>query len=100
MHALHGESSDHVSWLALGAFGYAMIRFIEAYGLWRKFRRTEWFALLSGAIYLPFEVYELMHSLNLLSATALLVNLGVMFYLYLTLKSQRPEETTEPCQQS
>lgn len=44
--------------LAFGAFAYSIIRFIEAYGLWNQLRWAEWFELLSGAIYLPLEIYE------------------------------------------
>jgi len=89
LHALEDLNSANVTWLALGALAYSLIRFVEAYGLWHKLRWTEWFALLSGAIYVPFEVYELFHTLNLLSAIALVVNLMVVFYLYFILKSQR-----------
>jgi uncharacterized membrane protein (DUF2068 family) len=38
---------------------YAVIRFVEAAGLWLEKEWAEWFALLSGAAYMPFEIYEL-----------------------------------------
>ncbi len=38
---------------------YSGARSVEAYGLWFERRWAEWFALISGAIYLPVEIYEL-----------------------------------------
>src|SRR4051812_3816833 len=45
--------------LAAGAIAYALVRFVEAYGLWRERRWAEWFAVASGGIYIPVELYEL-----------------------------------------
>ena len=36
---------------------YATGRFFESYGLWRQRVWAEWLAIISGAIYLPFELY-------------------------------------------
>jgi uncharacterized membrane protein (DUF2068 family) len=36
--------------MAAGAFCYAIVRFIEAYGLWRSRAWAEWFAVLSGGL--------------------------------------------------
>ena len=49
------ESYGH--WRAGAA--YSIVRFVEAYGLWRERTWAEWFALISGALYVPFETYEL-----------------------------------------
>ena len=45
--------------LALTAMVYAAVRFAEAYGLWRQRAWAEWFAILTGSLYLPVELYEL-----------------------------------------
>jgi uncharacterized membrane protein (DUF2068 family) len=68
--------------IALGAALYSIVRFVEAYGLWHSLRWTEWFALISGAIYLPFEIYEFSTTTSLLSATLLVVNSAIVLYLY------------------
>ncbi len=68
-------------WLASGAFAYAAARGIEAYGLWRARAWAEWFAILSGAIYLPIEVFELIHRATALKAAILLINTGILGYL-------------------
>ena len=46
--------------LAMAALLYALARFVEAYGLWYRRRWAQWFALVTGALYLPIESYELL----------------------------------------
>ena len=38
-----------------------MVRFVEAFGLWRRKRWAAWFGVLSGGIYVPMELYEMAH---------------------------------------
>ncbi len=64
--------------LAAFAATYGLARFVEAYGLWLGRRWAEWFAAVSGAIYVPFELYELFHRISWLSLGALAVNLLVV----------------------
>lgn len=80
--------SGNLTLIALGAALYSIIRFVEAYGLWHSLRWTEWFALISGAIYLPFEVYEFVTNTGFLSAALLSVNCGVVAYVYYVLRKQ------------
>jgi uncharacterized membrane protein (DUF2068 family) len=47
--------------LAAAAVLYAVVRGIEAYGLWHERIWAEWFALIAGGLYLPLEVFELFH---------------------------------------
>jgi uncharacterized membrane protein (DUF2068 family) len=67
--------------LAALAAAYAALRLIEAYGLWRARRWAEWLAAGSGAIYVPFEIYGLLHGFSSLKASALLLNLAVVAYV-------------------
>jgi uncharacterized membrane protein (DUF2068 family) len=71
--------------LSMAAILYALVRFIEAYGLWKRYRWTEWFALISGAVYLPMEAYEFIHTTSLLSAIILLINSIIVLYMYKTI---------------
>lgn len=64
--------------LATLAAAYALVRFVEAYGLWRGRRWAEWFAAVSGGIYIPFELYELIERGTWLSLGALVVNLVIV----------------------
>jgi uncharacterized membrane protein (DUF2068 family) len=67
--------------LALTASVYAMIRFAEAYGLWRQRAWAEWFGILTGSIYLPVELYELMISVTAVKMAVFIVNLFIVAWL-------------------
>jgi uncharacterized membrane protein (DUF2068 family) len=67
--------------LALSALLYSMVRLVEAYGLWTQQQWAEWFGLLSGAMYIPIEVFEVTRELTWPRITVLAVNVGVVAYL-------------------
>lgn len=64
--------------LAALAAAYALVRFMEAYGLWREKRWAEWFAAVSGGIYIPFEIYKMFHGGAWLSLVALSINVVIV----------------------
>jgi uncharacterized membrane protein (DUF2068 family) len=72
--------------LAAAALAYSAVRLVEAYGLWFERMWGEGFAAASGAIYLPFELRELIHRPSLLSACLLLVNLAVVLFMVYSLR--------------
>ena len=80
----------HLQILAVLAFTYALIRFIEAYGLWRFKVWAEWFGIVSGGIYLPLEVYEICRHVTVIRVGALLINTVIVAYLlYVRLAGMR-----------
>lgn len=54
------------------------MRFVEAYGLWHERRWAEWFAVGSGGIYIPVEVYELTVRFTWVRVGALVINLAIV----------------------
>ena len=78
----------HLWALAAGAAAYAALRFVEAYGLWRQRRWAEWFAVISGGIYVPWELMELIREVTWPRAVFLTLNLVVVGYLIWQLKSR------------
>jgi uncharacterized membrane protein (DUF2068 family) len=79
---LADQVTDTKLWaVAIGALAYSTLRFIEAYGLWRARPWAEWLALVSGAIYLPFELIELARRPDWIRLTILLINLAVVLYM-------------------
>lgn len=64
--------------LAAGAALYALIRLVEAWGLFYERAWAEILAALSGAIYVPFEVMGLVHKPSWHGAALLLLNLAVV----------------------
>ena len=67
--------------VALGALGYAAVRFVEAYGLWRSRRWGEWFAALAAGIYIPFELYHLWLHVTWVKLALLAFNIVIVAYL-------------------
>lgn len=65
------------------AVGYSVIRFAEAWGLWRSRVWAEWLGILSGGIYLPAEIYEIYRHPGVLPVVVFLVNVLIIAYLVL-----------------
>jgi len=80
------EAASHVNdsklkFMAAMAFLYSSVRFVEAYGLWHLRAWAEWFAIISGSLYLPLEIYGLFERATWIKATVLLVNAGIVIYM-------------------
>ena len=80
------DAADNVSdkkiiAVACVGFTYALIRFIEAYGLWHARAWAEWFAIISGSAYLPLEIIAIIRHPNALHWAVLLINILVVLYM-------------------
>jgi uncharacterized membrane protein (DUF2068 family) len=76
--------------IAAVAMVYSLLRFCEAYGLWRERAWAEWLALVSGALYVPFEVWDLIHKPTWIRAAVLLTNLLIVAYMaYLRIEERQ-----------
>lgn len=60
---------------------YSLVRFIESYGLWMRRVWAEWFALLSGLVYLPFEIRELLQGATGFKWLVLITNVVIVAYM-------------------
>ncbi len=63
------------------ALAYSILRFVEAYGLWKARAWAEWLAIISGCIYLPFEIYKLIRIPNGFHWAILGINIIVVLYI-------------------
>ena len=79
--ALANINDARLRLFAVLAFLYAGIRFVEAYGLWRMKAWAAWLAIVSGAVYLPVEVFGLIKHATFLRGSVLLINAGIVSYL-------------------
>lgn len=72
------------------AVSYSIIRFIESWGLWHRRVWAEWFALLSGSLYLPWEIAKLIQEPSWFHASVLIINVVIVGYmLYVRIASLR-----------
>jgi uncharacterized membrane protein (DUF2068 family) len=67
--------------MAIAAALYSTVRMVEAVGLWLRKAWAEWFAVLTGGIYIPVEIYEVVRHVTWPRVTVLIVNLGIVSYL-------------------
>jgi uncharacterized membrane protein (DUF2068 family) len=80
------EAASHTGdsrlrFLAALAFLYAVVRLVEAYGLWHMKVWAEWFAIIAGSVYLPVEIYEIFKRVTWMRAMVLLINAFIVAYL-------------------
>jgi len=75
--------------LLLAAAGYALVRFLESYGLWHERAWGEWLGALSGALYVPFELRHLIHRPTVATAIVIAANIVVVGFLVWQIWSRR-----------
>jgi uncharacterized membrane protein (DUF2068 family) len=96
LYALAERTTGKHIWIAAAiGFVYSAGRFIESYGLWHEREWAEWFAVIAGAVYLPYEIYALMRHANWIKAGVLLGNIGVVFYIVWILLESRRDRARE-----
>lgn len=88
-------TSENLWLLAVGAAVYAIVRIVEAYGLWRDRVWAEWFGAVSALIYVPFELHALTKGVTPLKLTTLAINLAVVWILTAVLMHRRPRRRVE-----
>jgi uncharacterized membrane protein (DUF2068 family) len=83
--------TDQKLWAIVGvALAYATLRFAEGYGLWHARPWAEWVALVSGAMYIPFELYASLRRPDPFHIAVLLGNLAIVLYMaYLRYSAHR-----------
>ena len=76
--------------LAGGAIAYALVRLVEAYGLWYGRRWAQQFAVASGGLYIPFEAFELASTHSGFAAAALVLNAAIVVLMLRELRRHSP----------
>lgn len=91
------QVTDSQLWmLAILLFAYSTLRFVEAYGLWKTRIWAEWLAILSGLVYLPFEVHGLIRKETPVKWALVLINLVLVAYVaYVRISGRRLERRSE-----
>ncbi len=87
--AASGVHGAGLVWLAAGAGVYALIRFVEAWGLYAGKAWAEVLAAASGAVYVPFEFAELLRGPTWHGALLLAINLLVVALMAAALVQRR-----------
>lgn len=75
--------------LSAGTFVYAGLFLTEGIGLLLRKHWAEYLTLISTALFIPLEVYEIYHRLTIARVAILLVNIAIVWYLAVRLKRRR-----------
>ncbi|MGH9581810.1 MAG: DUF2127 domain-containing protein [Bryobacteraceae bacterium] len=67
--------------IAVLVVAYASVRFTEAWGLWHMRVWAEWFAMLSGFLYLPWEILKIVERADWEHISVLCMNLVIILYM-------------------
>ncbi len=78
---LLGASSGTYTLLGVGFVAYAIVQFVEAFGLWGGWRWAEYLAVIATSVFIPLEVYEIIHTASPIKIGLLLVNIAIIVYL-------------------
>ena len=99
MHAAATLSDARLWTIAAAILAYSTVRFIEAWGLWNRRVWAEWFALLSGAMYLPLELLKVAERVTWERISVLVINVIIVLYmLYIRLRDRREPQTINAVQ--
>lgn len=80
--ALEHLQDTHLVLLASGALLYALLRFVEAYGLWFEKRWGWMLGIASAGLYLPLEIREMVTRFTWTSVGLFIVNMGIVALLW------------------
>jgi uncharacterized membrane protein (DUF2068 family) len=75
--------------LSIGTFIYSAIFLTEGSGLLLRKRWAEYFTIISTGALIPLEVYELVKHITPIKIIVMIVNIAIVVYLVLRLRSER-----------
>lgn len=75
--------------LSVGTFLYAGLFLTEGIGLLARRHWAEYLTVISTALFIPLEIYELAHRFTWVRLAVLLVNVAIVWYLVMRLKRRR-----------
>ncbi len=81
LNAADRMSSTSIAMVAGIALAYSSLRFLEGFGLWKQRVWGEWLAIISGCVYIPFELYKLIRHPSQLHWIILGINVMVVLYI-------------------
>lgn len=72
---------DSIFYVAVFLFVMGLVKWTEAFGLWRSKRWGEYLAVIATSAFIPLEVYELAEHLSVLKIVLLAINLAAVVWL-------------------
>jgi uncharacterized membrane protein (DUF2068 family) len=82
-----GVQAKQLKEISAGTFFYSSILLTEGIGLLLRKRWAEYFTIISTAVFIPLEVYEIFHRFTVTKVGVLAVNVAIVWYLIQRLRS-------------
>jgi len=79
---LESVNASNVRLFATGTFLYSLFSLVEGFGLLFRVTWAGWLAIGESVFFIPIEIYELLQHFSTTIAIILLVNIGIVYYLY------------------
>lgn len=76
-----GVEPKHLKELSAGTFFYSALLLTEGTGLLLRKRWAEYFTVISTAVFIPLEIYEIFHRLSWMKVGVLAINVAIVWYL-------------------
>ena len=84
-----GIQAKQLREISAGTFFYASILLTEGIGLLRRKHWAEWFTVISTAVFIPLEIYEIVHRFTWVRVGVLLLNAAIVWYLVRRIQKRR-----------
>jgi uncharacterized membrane protein (DUF2068 family) len=83
---LHHLHASELRIAAAIAIGYGALELVEGTGLWLDQLWAEYLTVIATSLFIPFEVYELVHRPSVWKAGGIAVNIAIVVYLVRSLR--------------
>lgn len=94
LHVLNVSSPRQLTLVGLASICYGVLFAVEGTGLWLEKRWAEYLTIVATGSLIPFELYELVRSLTVVRALALVANIaGVIYLVYRLRHPERAPQT-------
>jgi len=92
---LVGVTSGQVAFWSVVALAYSAVLLVEATGLWLQKRWAEYLTVVSTALLLPLELYEIYERFTWVRIAIFLINVFIVWYLATRLRDEKRESVSE-----
>jgi uncharacterized membrane protein (DUF2068 family) len=92
-----GVTPKQLELLSIGTFFYAALLLTEGVGLLLKKHWAEYFTVITTAVFIPLELYEIAKHVSVTKIVLLIVNVAIVAYLIVRIRNRkRAESGVEP----
>ena len=84
-----GIQAKQLREISAGTFFYSALLLTEGFGLWKRKYWAEWLTVVSTAVFIPLELYEIHHRFTWVRVGVLVVNLAIVWYLVRRIKQHK-----------